>query len=664
MPPVGKRQTRKHRNGKPKKSPHPPDHFCSIPVTPPHVLSSSSPRWNQRAANFYEWVNGDWLAKTKIPPFENDFGVSEEVERCIYEVAKDSVLKTKEGPLGTLLQNLSDSALHSAVQHVSVETLESVLEDVRCARTLDDVVRQFARLAKRRFSSLLGIEYTIDSRKRVGISLDGTIPGLPIGMWSDLPKIEEYSKTLAQLGDLFQLPDLPSILRLEEKLVKDNEAMWTDMKRTLKGSRLLRKFPLFPWKVWFKELEISDWTMMDFSYYSPKWIRHISKLLHILPVSIWKLYIARCWILNSIPYLPPPFDEIDFAFFGRTVQGQKQKMPQLELLVRAVYDYLPDEFSRLFWESTGAAGAMVAAETPDFAATLVDAAVSRLREVDWLGQKTRVAAIEKVKAMRIEIARPLEFIPTGVPLPALDNRDFLGNIFLLGEYDTKVLLRRVGGPYNFWEEGLYRVNAFYFNENNEIMIPYGTIIPPFYTVGPDASVAQNYGALGCIIGHEMCHAFDEYGKEFGPDGVKKKWWSRRDNRHFQQKAQALVRLFESQEIFGKYVDGRRTLSENIADLGGVAIALEALKASQQARGIYDSAGQKKEFRDFFIAFAVSWRTKYREEKLKTSIYTDRHAPAHLRVNLVVSQFQEWYDAFDIDENDPVWMPPEKRIRIF
>jgi putative endopeptidase len=168
---------------------------------------------------------------------------------------------------------------------------------------------------------------------------------------------------------------------------------------------------------------------------------------------------------------------------------------------------------------------------------------------------------------------------------------------------------------------------------------------------------------GSVIGHEMCHGFDEDGRNYGADGQKKKWWTRHDNYIYSKITKALVELFDKQQVFDKHVSGKKTLSENIADLGGVAISLEALK-EELARRKADSETVLKELRAFFIAFATSWRTKLRDEKLRSSIELDRHAPAFLRVNLVVSQFDEWYEAFGIGPEAALYVKPEDRIRIF
>ena len=218
---------------------------------------------------------------------------------------------------------------------------------------------------------------------------------------------------------------------------------------------------------------------------------------------------------------------------------------------------------------------------------------------------------------------------------------------------------RFGHEYTTWEEGVYRVNAYYFNENNEIMIPYGTMISPFYSV--KASNAWTYGALGSIIGHEMCHGFDEDGKNYDAYGQRKKWWSRKDNIAYNHKTKALIELYSKQSVLGKKINGKKTLSENIADLGGLGISLQALKDNLEEKPLEERLSA---YREFFIAYASSWRTKYRDEKLRHSLETDRHSPAFLRVNLIVSQFDEWYEAFGISKESDLYIEPEKRIRIF
>jgi len=468
--------------------------------------------------------------------------------------------------------------------------------------------------------------------------------------------MKNYKILLHRLEEAFDIP-LTKTLTLEKAIVFKNNELYGEEKYKIKGSKLPHKFPGIPWKLWFEVVGIEGWAQMTIYYTSPRWIRYIGKLIRQVPIDYWKVYLARCYILNSLKYLPSPYEDWDYDFFGRATTGQKIKTPKQEVFVSVVYDYLYEMFSKIFWEEVGEPS--MVPEIRGFAHRLVESAKHRLRLTEWLKPATREYAADKVGKMTIETVRPREWAP--MPRIQLDSKNLLKNIFLLGEMNVKTMIERIGQPYKFWEEGIYRVNAYYFNENNEMMIPYGTCLFPFYKRG---LLGWNYGALGSIIGHEMCHGFDNEGKEYDFAGVKKRWWTPSDNRAYHKKTKSLIRLFSAEKVEGKHVDGERTLSENIADLGGVGIALHALKEDLRAQNIYDAERVKEEYKKFFISFATSWRTKYRHEKLKTSLAIDYHAPAFLRVNLVVPQFDEWYYAFDVKKGDGLWIEPEERIRIF
>jgi len=640
---MGSRESRSTKRASRRVSKHRKS-FCSIPI--PAAVSNYS-----NSNDFYTWVNNDWLEKVHVPSFENDFGASEEVERCIFNISMQIIEDINpKTPGEKMLKQLADSSLHNNSQYNSVDFLQSILKTLICIHTKEDVMKHFAEIASASFTSIFNLQYTVRPDKHAYILLNPDIPGLPIEYYNDSNKTEAYIKLLKQLGELLDIPGLEDI-QFERNLNLSIESMWSSVPIYSKGSKLVTKFPKIPWATWFETLGISDWKQKTFYYNSPRWIRNLGKMLDEIPIDYWKIYIARTYIINALPYLPPPFNELEYDFFGRLIQGQKIKTPKKELLVHIVHDYMPDIFSEIFWNNSGSNE--ILGEMKYFTSTLVTAAKHRLAQTNWLKQSTRIAAIEKVGAMSIQIVRPSKW-----PNPKyleLDSKNLLKNIFLLGKWKLDIMLEREGHLYTFWEEGIYRVNAYYFNESNEILIPYGTITQPFYTSN---NIPWNYGALGALIGHEMCHGFDEDGKDYSETGERKKWWTRYDNIAYNHKVKDLINLYGNEKVLGKHVNGKQTLSENIADLGGVGIALQALKEHTS----YEN--RLKDYRTFFVAYATSWRTKYRDEKLKTSLETDHHSPAPLRVNLIVSQFDEWYEAFNIDSSFPFYRKPEDRIRIF
>jgi len=621
--------------------------ICTIPIQVPALTSSYNN--TLKGKDFYTWVNHEWLHTTKIPPFENDFSVSEEVERCISEKSKEIIMSP------TAPQYIKDLAESSKHTNEGAKFLYSVLLSLACLRTEEDVHTHFAQVCKIHFPSIFKLTYKIEADKTARLCIDVNAPGLYSSYYDDPETVKRYKTFLHNLGKEFQIPEMQKIYGIEKNIVMAANNLSNDEYYKIKGYRLERKFPAIPWKIWFNTLGLNNWRKMTLYYTSPRWIRYIGRVIREVPISYWKLYLAKCYIVNSLSFLPSPYNELYFDFFGKTLQGQKEKSPSDEVLVKVVHNYLPNSFSKLFWESIN--DPALVSDVDAFIKTLVESAKHRIKTTEWLQPKTREAAIQKVSSMIIEAVRPHAWAPEHNI--ALEPNNFLKNIFTLGEITTDTILSRINEKYVFWDEGIYRVNAYYFNENNQMLIPYGTCVEPFFIKNHKENLAWNYGGLGCIIGHEMCHGFDEDGKEYNEKGEKKRWWTRSDNIAYNKKIEELVHLYSKQIVAGHHIDGEQTLSENIADLAGVGIALQALKDALKGKSEI-----KEEYKKFFISFAISWRTKYRNEKLKSLITVDSHSPAFLRVNLVVQQFDEWYEAFDIRSDSKLYIAPGYRIRIF
>ena len=638
------RQTKRLRKSQ-KKTTHP---FCYIPIPAP-VSNYSSSDPHGPGDDFYNFINHEWISKVHVPAFENDFGISEEVERCIFNKSVKILESTKEESFIAL----KDSFFKD--RHTSINYMHSIIKSLECVNTIEDIITHFSALAKSRVISIFNYQYHITPNKKTHLRLDSNCPSLPISLYMYPHITHEYKILLDKAGNLFNIDSLSQIYEFEKTLAFKMDSLWNSDNVKIRGGELLSKFPKFPWVKWF-EVAGLDWKAKTIYYNSPAWIRYLGKVLKEVPVSFWRLYLAKIYIFHALPYLPAPYDDLDFEFFGRLIQGQKQKFPQMEVYVNTVYKYMNNIYSKIFWNSAG--DPEIREPVARLAENIAKAAKRRISAVDWLERGSRLAAIEKINRMSLQTVRPHVWSSGSIKL---DPTNCIKNIYDLGSWNTHTMFSRLGDKYDFWEEGIYRVNAYYFNETNEIVIPYGTCISPFYS--KHASAAWNYGALGTIIGHEMCHGFDQDGKDFNASGEKKKWWSRGDMLRYNNKTKALISLFHKESVYGKHINGNKTLSENIADLGGVAIALEALKMDMETRGVQGEA-MLAEFREFFQSFAVSWRTKYRPEKLKSSVDLDSHSPAFLRVNLVVSQIDEFYEAFGIGSDTAMYIPPSERISIF
>jgi predicted metalloendopeptidase len=209
---------------------------------------------------------------------------------------------------------------------------------------------------------------------------------------------------------------------------------------------------------------------------------------------------------------------------------------------------------------------------------------------------------------------------------------------------------------------VFEVNAYYYSDKNMMVVPAGILQSPFYDL--KKSDAWNLGGIGAAIGHEITHGFDDDGRMYDKAGVMKNWWSDTDLEKYIAVTKDLVKLFNKETYMGGKVNGQLTLSENIADLGGVAIALEALEETFMENKAHDTGKRKKALQEFFTSYAVSWRNKDRPKKARQSLILDRHAPAPIRVNLIVRQFAEFYEAFDVTEKDPGYIPVDQRIQLW
>jgi putative endopeptidase len=275
---------------------------------------------------------------------------------------------------------------------------------------------------------------------------------------------------------------------------------------------------------------------------------------------------------------------------------------------------------------------------------------------------TKKKAVEKVEALRLNIGSPDSFPP--LPKVNLQTDTLLQNILLLGEEYTLLDMQMIGKEVNvdnYWDDVVYSTNAHYYTETNQMILPAGSFTWPFYHKA--APLGWNYGGLGAVISHEMTHAFDMDGMTYTASGEKKNWWTTVDLKKYKKIAALLVDRFSEGKVLGHPVNGSLTLDENISDLGGVAIALDALKLDLIQRKV-NFGEEMKAYQNFFIAYAVSWRVKDSPERALQRLFMDRHAPTPLRVNYVVNQFDEWYETFNIQVADELYLPPEERIRIF
>ncbi len=620
--------------------------------------------------DFYTYVNHDWLQKTKIPPTQVSYGVSEEIEKdlqtkllSLLDVCTPSSQDPVERTLGVFLHSILDPNAPSQ----TLRTLQAILASIQTLSSKEEVAVIQGEFARYQIQGLLAISGQYETRgdtKVYTLRLSPGSLGLPDssfyfqGTLGRSHHLAQYKKLLRRIGARLGLSHYSCVVKLERILAGVLSMTGLDMIHTqIKGKELETKYPHVPWEHLFKAYGLESWRSRVLCLESPRWISTLNKFYAHLGLDYWRLFLSHQIIMTALPWLPSPYPSLFFRFYRTELRGQPHPLsPRLKALALLQYRTTPF-LSRLFRNHL--VDPRIKAQANTLVQDLLSSAKQYLSNLRWMEPATKENAKKKLAAMSVQVGYPET--QESLACPPLDSTNLLANLLTLGEVQTKRELDRLGQPLSKrteWADAIFAVNAYYYQEANEIVIPYGILSFPFFD--PKASAAWNYGALGCVLGHEITHAFDQEGKNYDPKGHQKRWWTSKDNRAYNASAKALVDFYSQQTLEGIPIQGKKTLSENIADLGGMAIALEALK-TYLGKTPLTQKEREQAFREFFVSYATSWRVKERHQSLIQSILVSRHAPAPLRVNLIVSQFQEWYDAFGILPEDRLYLPPEKRI---
>lgn len=399
---------------------------------------------------------------------------------------------------------------------------------------------------------------------------------------------------------------------------------------------------------------------IDVQVQQPDVLAKTAQLFAGEPVESWKAY-QRYQVLNGYGgFLSQPISEELFNFYGRIVAGQEERNPRDVRGVNFVNGQLGEAVGERyvalrFPESTKA-------DVKELVDNLRAAYAARIDSSDWMSPETKEQAQAKLEALVEKIGYPDEWESyDGLEIKA---DDLFGNIQRMALWGHHKDLDKLGKPIDRTEWGMtpQTNNAYYSARLNDIVFPAGILQPPYFD--PAADPAANYGAIGATIGHEMSHAFDDQGRKTDSEGMLRDWWTPQDAERYQDKTDSLVAQFDSyQPLPGVHINGQLTLGENIADLAGLRVTYDAYKASlggKEAPVIDGLTGDQR----FFLAYAASWKNMCREEVERNRLLTDPHSPNKFRVNGIVRNMDEWYDAFDITEDSDLYLAPEERVRIW
>lgn len=501
------------------------------------------------------------------------------------------------------------------------------------------------------------------------VYIDIGTPGIGVPeywLWREYSKVRAaYSAYVDKLASELGIPALHDGLTAEREFSEMLPAEEVHERRLnmLTWAELRRQYRTIDWKAMFVSYGIPEERLagLMFNVTAPGFLHRLQARMGDWPAKRWQGWFAL-FVTQRIAGMSPhgPLRAAWFSYARRFLQGMPRDESAEELRMAIVRTLLPNTLGRL-WVSRHCS-ASLRRDIARMVERIREAAIASLRHTSWMAASTREAAVEKLRRMDVQLCWPEHWKAMDGPCGGLDPTDYVANLLSISGQATEESLKQIARgcrsppSLNGWPRPVYEVNAYYYPEENRFVLPAAILRPPFYD--PSKSKLWNYGAIGATIGHELCHAFDADGRLYDSRGDKHSWWTARDDLEYRKRTERVVDLYESRKYRGMSVNGKLTLVENIADLGGIEFALAGATA-EVGRPLTPD-----ELREFFTSYGISWRAKDRKARARELLIIDPHSPPLLRVNHAVRQFDEWYEAFGVNSSCPDYIPAEKRIRFF
>ena len=631
--------------------------------------------------DFFRFVNGKWADSTTIPADKTSFGafvmlrdLSEARVRGILDRwAGDDKLKagTDEAKVAAVYRTFLDEA---TAEKLDRKPIQAHLDAVRKAENHEDVARLMARSPSSFGRSFVGLAVFDDQKNPETYALYMSQAGLGLQdrefylRDNFKPQKERYQKYVADMLRLagWDEPDAnaAAIVELETKIA---DAHWTRAEsrnrdktyNPMTVAELEKNAPGFPWALYFKAagVEKADRAVIRQNTAMPK----IAKLFADTPVATLKAWSAFHVTDDAAPLLSKRFVDTQWEFRSKFLNGVQEQRPRWKRAVDAAERSMGEAIGRTYVTEYFPADSK--AKMEKLVADLRAAMKARIQNLEWMGPETKTRAIEKLAKFGVKIGYPSKW--RDYSKLEVKEGDLVGNAERAAKFDWAYDVSRIGQKVDEGEWGMtpQTVNAYYASAKNEIVFPAAILQPPFFD--PQADPAVNYGAIGGVIGNEITHGFDDQGRKSDGDGVLRDWWASEDAQKFETQATRLGAQYEAfpLPIENIHVIGRQTMGENIGDLGGILLGLEAYRISLNGKPAPVLDGFTGDQR-VFLGWAQVWRTMMRDDALRQYVMTDSHSPGMIRAFAPLRNVDAWYEAFGVKEGDKNYVKPEERVRIW
>jgi putative endopeptidase len=628
--------------------------------------------------DFFAYANGKWAARTEIPSDRTRFGNFDKLsvlsEARVHAIAMDAAAGKLTDPDGAKIGAAYAAFMDEArADKLGAKPIAPELAQIRAVKTKDGFTALMGKANTSGFATILPVGISIDAKspqKYTVMAATGGL-GLPDRDYYLQPafaaKKAKYQAYVQQMLTLAGWPkpaeNAKTIVDFETKLA---EATWTRVERRDRDKTYNPATPaelnaMTPGVDWNRYLAANELpgvqrVVVTTNTAFPKF----AKIYADTPLDTLKAWQAFHVADGAAPYLSKPFVEAHFQFRSKELAGQPEQQPRWKRGVAFTDTVIGESVGRVY----------VARYFPPEAKAKMDALVgdihtalkARIEKLNWMGDETKAKALEKLAKFTVKIGYTAKW--RDYSKLVLTRDDLYGDLQRSGAFEWRRQVARLNGPVDKSEWGMtpQTVNAYYNPVNNEVVFPAAILAPPFFD--PDADPAINYGGIGGVIGHEISHGFDDQGRKSNGDGVLTDWWTAEDAAKFKAQTDRLGAQYSAFEpLPGAHVIGGLTMGENIGDMGGLSLALDAYDASLHGKSAPIIDGLTGDQR-VFLGWAQVWREKIRDETLRQQLVTNPHSPAIYRVNGTIRNIEGWYSAFDVQPGEKLYVAPDQRVRIW
>ena len=628
----------------------------------------------QPGDNFYEYANGTWAKNTPVPADKSNYGMFTMLDDLSRERTKTLIEEAAQRPgsrIGAVYASYMDEA---AVEAKGLAPFEPWLNEVRGIRSKAELPQIFAKAGQlgigTPFGGFVGQDDKAPDQYILNFFQAGLgMPDRDYYLKADPKLADTRAKYLAHLTRMLELAGeknaaarAKAVVDFETRIAKvswtridSRDATKTYNKMTL--AELGRKAPGFDFPLLLKSGGLAS--VDNLIVAQPSAITGIAKVVSSAPLSVIKDQLLVRSLDTYSDYLPKAFDQENFSFYGTVLNGTPEQEARWKRAVNFTVGVLQDDVSKLYVERYFPPETKAAADA--LVKNVIAAMGRRIEQLEWMSAETKVKAHAKLAAFTPKIGYPSQW--RDMSALQIDQDDLLGNAMRSNQFDYAYNVNKLGKPIYKWEWGMtpMTINAYANFGMVEIVFPAAILQPPFFD--PNADPAVNYGGIGSVIGHELSHHFDDQGAKYDLGGRLTDWWAQSDVAAFNARLGKLGAQYDAYEpLPGQHVQGKLTMGENVADLAGVTVAHDAYIASLGGAAppvIDGTTGDQR----FYLGWAQVWRRNYREENLRQRLMTDPHSPSEQRV-WVVRNFDKWYDAFNVQPGQKLYLAPEQRVRIW